>query len=67
MKSLLIVTFCVILSVSTTIAVIHGTRSPTAPYFVFVEYFNAQGYGFFGGGALISNRHIVTAATNVHK
>jgi len=46
--------------------VINGARAPIAPYFVFVQYFNAQLHGFFGGGALISTRHIVTAASNVH-
>lgn len=46
--------------------VINGVRTAAAPYFVFVQYTTAQGLGFFGGGALISNRHIVTAATNVH-
>lgn len=46
--------------------IINGARVPNAPYYVMIEYFNAQGLGFFGGGALISNRHILTAATNVH-
>lgn len=45
--------------------IINGVRSPVAHYYVMVNYFNAQGLGFFGGGALISNRHILTAATNV--
>lgn len=46
--------------------VINGVRSPVAPYFAFIQYYNVQGLEFFGGGALISNRHILTAASNVH-
>lgn len=45
--------------------IINGGRVPLSPYYVLVEYFNAQALGFFGGGTLISNRHILTAATNV--
>jgi secreted trypsin-like serine protease len=46
--------------------IINGVRSTVTPYFAFIQYFNNQGMGFFGGGALISTRHILTAATNVH-
>ena len=69
MKLIVFVTLCVALGVSSqeeiTPFIINGVRVPVAPYFVYVEYFNAAGLGFFGGGALISNRHILTAATNV--
>lgn len=76
MKLIIFVTLCVILGVNSTALpfeaeqefspfIIGGTRSPLAPYFAFVQYFNQAGLGFFGGGALISNRHVVTAATNV--
>jgi secreted trypsin-like serine protease len=76
MKLIGFVTLCVILGVSSTQSeveqefspfIINGARSTVAPYFAFIQYFNVQGLGFFGGGALISNRHILTAATNVHR
>lgn len=75
MKLLIFVTLCLALSVNSLSAfdeqqefspfIIGGVRSPSAPYIAFVQYFNAQGAGFFGGGALISVRHVLTAATNV--
>lgn len=76
MKLILFVTLCVILGVNSSSLplkdeiefspfIINGVRSPLAPYFALVRYFNAAGLGFFGGGALISNRHVLTAATNV--
>lgn len=72
MKSKVFVILCaVILSVGSSPLeqeispfIVNGVRSPLAPYYAFIQYFNQQGLGFFGGGALISNRHIVTAATN---
>jgi len=71
MKSKVFVILCaVILGVSSAEEVefspfvVNGVRSSVAPYFAFIQYFNTVGLGFFGGGALISNRHIVTAATN---
>jgi secreted trypsin-like serine protease len=70
MKLALIV-LCIFLGVSAeeefSPYIINGVRGQHAPYFAFIEYFNAQNLGFFGGGALISERHILTAATNVHK
>jgi secreted trypsin-like serine protease len=74
-KLSIVVALSVILGVSSSLAVaeqefspfiINGQRSQVAPYFAFIQYFNTQGAGFFGGGALISQRHILTAATNVH-
>lgn len=76
MKLTLFVSLCVILGVASSPLgseveqeispyIINGVRTPVAPYYAFIQYFNAQGLGFFGGGALISTRHIVTAATNV--
>lgn len=77
MKYLVFVTLCLALGVNSMSVVegeqeaspfiINGVRSPSAPYYAFVQYFNAQGHGFFGGGALISIRHVLTAATNVLK
>lgn len=74
MKSILFVTVCLLLGVNSSPVengeeefspyIINGVRSPVAPYYVYIEYFNAANLGFFGGGALISNRHILTAATN---
>lgn len=71
MKLSILVALCVILGVSSSTVeefspfVINGVRTPVAPYFAFIQYFNLQGLGFFGGGALVSTRHILTAATNV--
>lgn len=73
MKLLIVVALSAILGVSSSPVevdfspfIINGVRAPVAPYFAFIQYFNNQGMGFFGGGALISTRHILTAATNVH-
>ena len=67
----LTILFAVILGVSSSPVeqdfspfVVNGVRAAVAPYFAFIQYFNNNNLGFFGGGALISNRHIVTAATN---
>lgn len=70
MKIASIIALCFVLGVTqaqieVSPYIINGERVPQAPYYVLIEYFNAQGLGFFGGGALISNRHILTAATNV--
>lgn len=42
--------------------IVNGDRTNDAPFNVFIDYLNAQGQGFFGGGSLISDRHILTAA-----
>jgi hypothetical protein len=74
MKLIVFVTLCVALGVNSSPIdgeeefspyIINGVRAPVAPYYVYIEYFNAANLGFFGGGALISNRHILTTATNV--
>lgn len=70
MKTAGIIALCLVLGIAQaqieiTPFVINGGRVPLTPYYVLVEYFNAQALGFFGGGALITNRHILTAATNV--
>lgn len=69
MKLILFVTLCVALGVNTEEAfspyIINGVRGQHTPYYAHIEYFNVAGAGFFGGGALISSRHILTAATNV--
>lgn len=72
MKSKVLIILCaVILTIGSSQAeldfspfVVNGVRSSVAPYFAFIEYFNNDGLGFFGGGALVSNRHVLTAATN---
>lgn len=77
MKLIIFLALCVVLCVSASPIgsegeqeispfIINGVRAPVAPYYAFIQYFNAAGLGFFGGGALISTRHVVTAATNVH-
>jgi secreted trypsin-like serine protease len=70
MKTAGVIVLCLVLGITqaqieVSPFIINGGRAPLAPYYVLIEYFNAQGLGFFGGGALISNRHILTAATNV--
>lgn len=70
MKVAVIVALCLVLGLAQAQIeinpfIINGVRVPIAPYYIMIEYFNAAGLGFFGGGALISNRHILTAATNV--
>lgn len=70
MKTIVLVALCVLgvqAQMDITPFVINGQRAPVAPYYAFINYMNAQNLGFFGGGALISNRHVVTAATNVQK
>jgi hypothetical protein len=44
--------------------IINGVRSPVAPYFAYIRFFQGTSSGW-GGGALISNQHIVTSATVV--
>ncbi|XP_058830293.1 vitamin K-dependent protein C-like [Topomyia yanbarensis] len=44
---------------------INGNISPHKPYNAYVQYLNAQNAGFFGGGTIISDRHIITAAQNI--
>lgn len=69
MKSIILVALFVVLGVNGQEAIspfiINGVRAPIAPYFAFINYFNAENLGFFGGGALVSNRHILTSAVNV--
>lgn len=68
MKIIVLVALCVLGVQSQediTPFIINGQRAPVAPYYAFINYINAANLGFFGGGALISNRHVVTAATNV--
>lgn len=69
MKLIIFVALCVALGVNAeeefSPYIINGVRGQHAPYYAYIEYFNAAGLGFFGGGALVSDRHIVTAATNV--
>lgn len=45
--------------------IVNGARAVTLPYIAFVQYTNAQGLGFFGAGALVTNQHIVTSATSI--
>ncbi|XP_065095016.1 collagenase-like [Ochlerotatus camptorhynchus] len=45
--------------------IINGQSAPHQPYNAYVLYLNAQNAGFFGGGSIISDRHILTAAQNI--
>ncbi|EAT38416.1 AAEL009682-PA [Aedes aegypti] len=45
--------------------IINGHVSPHQPYNAYVLYLNTQNAGFFGGGTIISDRHILTSAQNI--
>ncbi|XP_055529541.1 collagenase-like [Wyeomyia smithii] len=45
--------------------IINGHPAPHEPYNAYVLYINENNLGFFGGGSIISERHIVTAAQNI--
>ncbi|XP_055529538.1 collagenase-like [Wyeomyia smithii] len=45
--------------------IINGHQAPHQPYNAYVLYLNAANAGFFGGGSIISDRHIITAAQNI--
>ena len=47
--------------------IVNGQRSPVLPYYAFVVALNAQELGVFGGGTIVSDRHIITSASNVLK
>lgn len=68
MKIIVLVALCVFgaqAQIEITPFIINGQRAPVAPYYAYINYINQANLGFFGGGALISNRHVITAATNV--
>lgn len=44
--------------------IINGIRSPVAPYYAYIRFFSGSNSAW-GGGALVTDRHIVTAATVV--
>lgn len=44
--------------------IINGVRSPVAPYFAYIQFFQGNNNAW-GGGALISTQHIVTSASIV--
>ncbi|GAB0095613.1 vitamin K-dependent protein C [Sergentomyia squamirostris] len=46
--------------------VINGLNATLTPHHALVEFFNAAGLGFFGGGSIITSQHILTSAQNVH-
>ncbi|XP_062543399.1 chymotrypsin-like [Armigeres subalbatus] len=45
--------------------IINGHASPLQPYNVYLLYLNANNAGFYGGGSIISTRHVLTAAQNI--
>ncbi|XP_052872690.1 collagenase-like [Anopheles cruzii] len=45
--------------------IVNGFNAPNTPYNVYVLYLNSVNSGFFGGGSLISDRHVLTAAQNI--
>ncbi|XP_001844181.2 collagenase [Culex quinquefasciatus] len=45
--------------------IINGHSAPHQPYNAYVLYLNNANAGFFGGGSLISDRHVVTSAQNI--
>ncbi|XP_055529540.1 vitamin K-dependent protein C-like [Wyeomyia smithii] len=46
--------------------IINGQDAPHKPYNAYVAYLNADNVDFFGGGSIISDRHIITAARNIY-
>ena len=45
--------------------IVNGQRAPPLPYYAFVVALNAEDLGVFGGGTLVSDRHIITSASNI--
>ncbi|KXJ73174.1 hypothetical protein RP20_CCG016336 [Aedes albopictus] len=43
----------------------NGYLAPHVSYNAYILYMNQQSAGFFGGGTIISDRHILTAAKNI--
>ncbi|XP_053683487.1 brachyurin-like [Sabethes cyaneus] len=46
--------------------IVNGYPVAHQPYNAYVQYLNAVNAGYFGGGSIISNRHIITAAQNIY-
>lgn len=47
--------------------IVGGSNSPATPYYAHIEYKNAEQQGFFGGGSLISQTHVLTAAHIIYE
>uniref|UniRef100_A0A182IL60 Peptidase S1 domain-containing protein n=1 Tax=Anopheles atroparvus TaxID=41427 RepID=A0A182IL60_ANOAO len=45
--------------------IVNGQNAGNTPFNAYVLYLNSANSGFFGGGSLISDRHILTAAQNI--
>ncbi|XP_049541261.1 transmembrane protease serine 11D-like [Anopheles darlingi] len=45
--------------------IVNGVNAQQTPYNAYVLYLNSANAGFFGGGSLISDRHVLTAAQNI--
>ncbi|XP_049292729.1 collagenase-like isoform X2 [Anopheles funestus] len=45
--------------------IVNGLNAPNTPFNVYVLYLNSGNSGFYGGGSLISDRHVLTAAQNI--
>ncbi|XP_001649266.2 chymotrypsin [Aedes aegypti] len=48
-----------------TSRIINGQIASYNPYNAYIVYTRTDGYGYFGGGTIISDRHILTAAINI--
>jgi secreted trypsin-like serine protease len=46
--------------------IINGERASNTPFHVHVTYLDNLSFGFFGGGVLISDQHVLTVASNIH-
>ncbi|XP_053683489.1 collagenase-like [Sabethes cyaneus] len=46
--------------------IIGGHPATHKPYNAYFVYLNAQNAGFFGGGSIVSDRHIITSAQNIY-
>lgn len=70
MKLLLLLTICGTFGVKSQQEeefapyIINGIRSPVAPYFAYIRFYQGTAFGW-GGGALVTNQHIVTSASIV--
>ncbi|XP_019561149.3 chymotrypsin-like [Aedes albopictus] len=49
-----------------TSRIINGQYANHHPYNAYIVYKRADQYGYFGGGTIISDRHILTAAMNIY-
>ncbi|EAU76229.2 AGAP004740-PA [Anopheles gambiae str. PEST] len=66
---LIAITLCCVsageISLDRNSRIVNGLNAANTPYNAYVLYLNSANSGFFGGGSLISDRHVLTAAQNI--